>query len=145
MNDFIGFRGNLTLTLTAPDGTVKETRTANSVKTPALYGVLDQLLASPTLTKPGWMAIGTSTPGATLLGAEVARAALTSKSRALNVITFTSTWGPGVGTGAITEAGLFDVVTANSENMWLAANFAVVNKMSLDSLTITWDLTAAAV
>lgn len=35
-------------------------------------GVANQILAAPTLAKMGWMAIGTGTPTATLLGAEAA-------------------------------------------------------------------------
>ena len=51
------------------------------------------------------------------------------------------TFDAGVGTGAITEAGVFDVVTQNTANMWMSASFAVVNKGASDSLVITWTLT----
>jgi hypothetical protein len=50
-------------------------------------------------------------------------------------------WAAGTGTGAITEAGIFDVVTQNTVNMWCYATFAVINKLATDSLKITWTLT----
>lgn len=143
INEAIGFSGHLTLTLRGPDGSVKETRTANAVKNAGLYGIMDQILAAPTLPKVGWMAIGTGSPAATLLGAELDRNALTSKTRSNAVVTMVGDWAAGDGTGAITEAGLFDVVTANTVNMWCSASFAVVNKAAGDTLQITWTLTAS--
>jgi hypothetical protein len=49
----------------------------------------------------------------------------------------------GTGTGAITEAGTFDVVTQNTANMWMYSTFSVINKGANDSLAITWTLTAS--
>jgi len=140
-DDGIKFSGVVTLTLRGPDGQVKETRTANTVTTAGIYGIMDQLLAAPSLAKPGWIAIGTGSPAATLLGAEIDRNALTSKTRSNAVVTFVADFAAGDGTGAITEAGLFDVVTANTVNMWLSASFAVINKGALDSLSASWALT----
>jgi len=138
--------GEVTLTLYGPDGEVKETRIANTVKAAGLAGAADQILASPTLPKPGWMEVGTGSPAATLLGAYIvgSRTAMNApKTRAAGVVTMVTVFGAGVGTGAITEAGVFDVVTENTVNMWLSASFSVVNKAAGDSLTITWTLTFA--
>jgi len=121
---------NMTLELFDEKGNLKETRKIhNTVTTAGKNGVADQLLASPTLAKPGWMEVGTGTGGTTLLNAYIAgsRVALTSKLR--------------TGTGAITEAGIFDVVTANTVNLWCYASFTVINKAAGDSLKITWTLT----
>ena len=41
----------------------------------------------------------------------------------------------------LAEAGTFDVVTANTVNMWTSASFSVINKGAADSLTVTWTLT----
>jgi hypothetical protein len=89
------------------------------------------------------MAIGTGVPAPTLLGAEIDRNALTSKTRLGSVVTMVGDWAAGDGTGAITEAGVFDIVTANTVNMWMSASFAVVNKLIGDTLQITWTLTFA--
>ncbi len=130
------------LELRNASGEIKEVRDVhNTVTTAGKNGSADQILASPTLAKPGWMAIGTGTPSSTLLGTEIDRNALTSKTRLNNVVTMVGDWAAGDGTGAITEAGVFDVVTANTVNMWMSASFSVVNKGAADSLSISWTLT----
>lgn len=133
---------NVLIQLFGPDGGLKDERKIhNTVTTAGKAGILDQTLASPTLNKMGWMAVGTGSPGATLLGAEIARVAFDTKTRLTNVVTVVATFAAGTGTGALTEAGTFDVVTANTVNMWMSATYAVVNKLAADSLVITWTLT----
>lgn len=133
---------NFKLWLYGPDGTLKEYRELhNTVTSAGKNGVMDQILAAPTLAKMGWMAVGTGSPTATLLGAEIARVAFTSKLRATNVITVVGDFAAGVGTGALTEAGTFNIVTANTVDMWMSASFAVVNKLAADTLSISWTLT----
>ena len=135
---------NCHVVLRGPNGKIKTERFIhNTVTTAGKYGALDQILASPTLAKVGWMAVGTGTPAATLLGAETARVALTSKTRSNAVVTMVGDYAAGVATAALTEAGLFDVVTANTVNMWASASFSVVNKGASDTLSITWTLTYA--
>lgn len=124
------------------DGQLKEVRESyNTVTTAGKNGAADQILASPSLSKPTHMAIGTGSPAATLLGSELDRNALDSKTRSGAVVTMVCTWAAGDGTGAITEAGVFDIVTANTVNMWLSNSFSVINKAAADSLVITWTLT----
>ena len=48
-------------------------------------------------------------------------------------------WAAGDGTGAITEAGVFDA--SSGGNMWLYTSFAVYNKAAGDSFTLTWTST----
>ncbi len=134
---------NVRIVLRDADGNVKHSSVHNTVTTAGKNGAADQILAAPTLAKPGWMAIGTGSPAATLLGAEIDRNALTSKTRSGAVVTMVGDWAAGDGTGAITEAGVFDVVTANTVNMWMSASFSVVNKAAGDTLQITWTLTFA--
>jgi hypothetical protein len=135
---------NMTLELFDEKGNLKDTRKIhNTVTTAGKNGVADQILASPTLAKPGWMELGTGTGGTTLLNAYIAgsRTTLTSKLRSGAVVTMVGDFAAGVGTGAITEAGLFDVVTQNTVNMWCYSSFTVINKAAGDSLKITWSLT----
>ena len=135
---------NVHIILRGPDGEIKDERfVKNTVTTAGKAGAADQMLAAPTLVKPGWMAIGTGTPAATLLGTEISRVALTSKTRSGAVVTMQGDWAAGTGTGAITEAGVFDVVTANTVNMWASQSFAVINKAAGDTLSISWTLTFA--
>lgn len=138
----LGAEVNMHLQLFGPDRILKEERFHhNTVTTAGKNGLADQVLAAPTLPKMGWMALGTGTPTATLLGTEATRVAFTSKGRAGTVITVVGDFPAGTGTGAITEAGTFDVVTANTVNMWMSASFAVINKAASDSLSISWTLT----
>jgi len=58
-----------------------------------------------------------------------------------NTITYECTWAAADGTGAITEAGIFNASTAG--DMFARTKFAVVNKGALDSMTITWTITVS--
>ena len=143
-DDGIHLIANMHLVLKDKDGNVKDERYVhNTVTTAGKNAIADQILAAPSLTKMGWMAVGTGTPAATLLGAEIARVAFTSKTRSNAIVTVVGDYPAGTGTGAITEAGTFDVVTANTVNMWMSASFAVINKLAADTLSISWTLTVA--
>lgn len=135
---------NMKLELFDEFGNLKETREVhNTVTTAGKNGVAAQCASSPGLAKAGWMEVGTGSPTATLLGAYISgsRTACSSYTTTNNVVTYVCTFGAGVGTGAITEAGTFNVVTQNTVDMWMSASFAVINKLAADSLVITWTLT----
>lgn len=131
-------------------GNLKERREVhNTVTTLAHKMAADQLLAAPALATPGWMEVGTGSgqgAGDSTLAIYItgSRTALDSKTRGANaIITMVCTFGAGVGTGAITEAGIFNVVTQNTTDLICYASFAVVNKAAGDSLVVTWTLTFA--
>jgi hypothetical protein len=138
----ISFIANCEIVLRDKNGKIKARRFIhNTVTTPGKNGAADQVLASPTLGKPTHMAVGTGTPSGTALGTELDRNALTSKTRSNAVVTMVGDWAAGDGTGAITEAGIFDA--ASTGNMWVSASFSVINKGASDTLSITWTLTVA--
>tara|TARA_B100000767_G_scaffold26737_2_gene23346 strand:- start:2577 stop:2999 length:423 start_codon:yes stop_codon:yes gene_type:complete len=93
----------------------------------------------------GYMAVGTGTAnpaaGDTALGTELDRNALTSTNVSANVITYVGNWAAGDGTGAITEAGLFDASSGGT--LVARTSFSVVNKGASDSLGITWAITVS--
>ena len=123
-------------------GNVKAVRHVyNTVTTPGKNAAMDQLLASPSLGKPTHMAIGTGSPSGTALGTELDRNALTSKTRSNAVVTMVGDWAAGDGTGAITEAGVFDA--SSTGNMHLSTTFSVINKAAGDTLSISWTWTGA--
>lgn len=143
-NEGLYFDVNMHLQLFDENGKLKDERFEhNTVTTAGKNGVADQILASPSLTKMGWMAVGTGSPSGTALGTEIARVVFDSKTRTNAVVTVIATFAAGTGTGALTEAGTFDVVTAASGNMWMSASFSVINKAAGDSLVITWTLTVS--
>jgi len=58
-----------------------------------------------------------------------------------SAIEYACTWAAADGTGAITEAGIFNHATAG--DMFARTKFAVVNKGAADSMTITWTITVS--
>ena len=91
------------------------------------------------------MAIGTGSTAAaagdSALGSQADRNALTSTTVSGAAVTYLASFGAGEGTGAITEAGLFNAASAG--DMLCRTVFAVVNKGSSDSMTITWTVTVS--
>lgn len=137
---------NVQLVVRGPDGKVKQTESChNLITTVGLNGIADQLVASPSISKPTHMAVGTGTNAAavgdTTLQTELDRNALTSKTRSGAVVTIVADWAAGDGTGALTEAGLFDA--SSSGNLYARSVFSAVNKGASDTLTITWTITVS--
>jgi len=135
-NDWIE---HVAITLRGPDGRIKDQRSIWNTVTPnGKEGIADNLLAAPSLGKPTHMAVGTGSPGANALGAELDRNAFTSKTRAGAIVTMVGDWAAGDATGALTEAGIFNDPGAG--NMWTSTTYDVVNKQSTDTLGIDWTL-----
>jgi len=133
---------NVKMVLRDKYGKTKTIRSVhNTVTTAGKNGICAQILGTPDLNKCTHMAVGTGTPAANALGAEVAssRTAFDSKLRTNNVITIITTFDSGVGTGTLIEAGLFDA--ASSGNMWASTTFDAVIKTADDAYVVTWTLT----
>ena len=134
---------NLTLTgaLVISKNDVVVQRTNNLVVTAGKNWVADRMNDANTVMTH--MALGTGTnaaaAGDTTLQTEIDRNALTSTTVSTNTVAYGCTWAAGDGTGAITEAGLFDA--ASTGDMLARTVFSVVNKGASDSITITWTIT----
>ena len=92
------------------------------------------------------MAIGSGStnptdPAQTALATELGRVALgvAGGSPSANVVTYTGTFGAGVGTGSVTEAGIFNASSAGT--MLCRVVFGVVTKGASDTMAITWTVT----
>ena len=137
INDGLRLTGALTISL---NGVVVQ-ETTNLVVTAGKSWVADRMNDANTVMTH--MALGTSTTaaaaGQTALVAELDRNGLTSTTVSTNTIAYACTWAAGDGTGAITEAGIFDA--AASGDMLARTVFSVVNKGASDSITITWTIT----
>jgi hypothetical protein len=142
-------RGSMRLELRGPGGELKESRVVdNLIVDVGRDGIMDQLLASPTIIKPTHMAVGTGAvapaAGNTALGTELDRNALTSKTRAAGVVTMVGDWAAGDATNAaLTEAGLFSQAagTDATHPMYARATFTAIDKQAADTLQITWTFT----
>lgn len=150
LRDGISPFGRVHFLITRPDGSIKcDCWHPNLVVTTGKNHVADQL--SGKLEAPmSHMAIGTNTTAAiatdTALGTEIDRNALASKTQGTgsdaNKVNYVCTWAAGDGTGAITEAGIFN--SASAGQMLCRSVFPVKNKESGESMTLTWILTISA-
>lgn len=141
--------GQVSFTLLDADGFVKQQENPNLVVNTGLAYIISRM-KDATAAAASHMAAGTSTTAAvaaqTALVAEIGRVALGSTTIvtttvANDSIQYVATFGPGVATGALTEAGLFNAASAGT--MLARTVFPVINKGALDSLVVTWKINVA--
>jgi hypothetical protein len=145
----ITLTGKLRLLLTDEHGRVKaDVETENAFLNQGKAVVANIMQLTPTQPRPSHMAIGVQSsvppdPTNVTLQQEIARVALLSQqvTGGTAVLTYNASFGPGVGTGAIQEAGLYGNPAANGSPAFTRATFAVINKAAADTLAITWTVT----
>jgi hypothetical protein len=136
--------GQVSVVITGKDGQVKDQREIkNLVVTVGKEFIAGRMVGTPTAMSH--MAIGSGTTAAdvadTTLETELGRVELGSASASGAVVTYTATFPPGTGTGAVTEAG---TLNASSGGVMLCRTvFAVVNKGADDAMAITWAVTVS--
>lgn len=90
------------------------------------------------------IAVGSSTTAAssgdTTLGSESYRNAYSTTNTLNNVITLSLFLSPGVATGSISEAGIFNNATSGG-TMLSRIVFSTITKQSIDTLRLTWTIT----
>jgi hypothetical protein len=148
----IPMKGRIKFKVTKPDGTVVEKIVNNTFTDVGNNHVADRLDESPSEAAMGYMAIGTGdtpfTVSSTTLNSELDRNALNAgypeqrTGSNENEVVYKANWAAGDGTGAITEAGIFNSSIAGT--MPACSTFDVVNKGADDSLEITWEVTVGA-
>jgi hypothetical protein len=88
------------------------------------------------------MGVGTSATipviGNTALNNQIARVELDSSTVSGTIVTYSATFGPGVGTGSVVEAGIFNASSAGT--MLCHTTFPVVNKDANETIVITWNI-----
>jgi hypothetical protein len=88
----------------------------------------------------GYMAIGDNATVSALpqtnLGNQRARVATSTATAVDNNITFTASFGAGVGTGSIQEAGIFNA--SSSGTMLCRTTFPVITKAAGETIAISW-------
>ena len=140
INDDLKLKGKLAIAI---NGEVVQ-EVDNLVVT-AGKGYVASRIKDATATAMSHMEIGSGSTAAaasdTALGSALGRVSLTSTSVSSAVVTYVATFGAGTGTGAVTEAGLFNASSGGT--MLCRTVFSVVNKGSADSMTITWTVTVS--
>lgn len=139
--------GQLHVVLTGADGKVKEDHLLKNLVVDTGLNFIVNRMKDATATVMSHMTLGTGTTAAassdTTLETEIsgARVALTSTTVAANQITYVASFAAGVGTGAVTESGIFNNSTGGT--MLCRTVFPVVNKQAGDSMTVTWTVTVS--
>ena len=142
--DTVKITGALSIRLYRADGTLKDSRDIdNLVVTTGKQFIAGRMTGTANVMS--YMAVGSGTTAAvigdTALGSELGRAAISSATTALAVTTYVATFPAGTGTGAVTEAGIFNAASAGT--MLCRTVFAVVNKDASDTMSITWLITVS--
>lgn len=144
----VAHKGKLLIQLFDKDGNLKEERHIdNLMMNVGEAHIADQLASSQDESAMSHMAIGTGTTdptsAQTALVNEIDRNALTSRTQGAgandNDVIYVGDWAAADGTGAITEAGVFNSSAAGI--MLCRSTFAVINKGASDTLQVTWTVT----
>lgn len=143
--DDVNGMGEVHILLTDKDDNVLVDRIDKNMVMDVGLGFISSRMIDATSTVMSHMAIGTGTNSSlgnmTGLQTEVARQALSSSSRVTTTVSndsvqYIANFPKGIGTGALTEAGLFNA--AGGGLMLARLKFDVVTKGSEDGLTLTW-------
>lgn len=146
----LALSGHLTIVLRGSDGAVKEQREVrNLIVNTGLAYITSRMLGTSSAVM-SHMALGAGTvaaaAGDTTLGSQLgSRKALDSSTQSGSnneSIVYVATFAPGEGTGAVTEAGIFNASTSGT--MLCRTVFPVVNKQAGDTMQITWTVTLSA-
>lgn len=142
--DTLKAKGELAVVLTKADGSVEQYDLKNLVVNVGLNYIVSRM-KDTSANVMSHMAIGAGTVAAaaadTALGSELGRVALTSTTVSANTITYVATFPAGTGTGAVTEAGIFNAASGGTE--LCRTVFPIVTKQSGDSMTVTWQVTVS--
>ena len=131
INDNVKVSGKVRLVLKDKNGKVKESREIKNLLVSSGLEFICSRMAGTSASVMSHMALGsgTTTPAAgqtdlvSILGS---REALDSTTASSNTITYVSSFEAGDGTGAVTEAGIFNASSGGT--MLCRTIFAVVNK-----------------
>lgn len=145
-NDGGKLKGRVGIKLIDKDGNIKDQKDVNNLVVNSGLNFILQAMNGDTADVMDYIAIGSGTTAAaagdTTLGTEVVRVQMDSRSIASNVISFSASYGAGIGTATIAEAGIFDA--SSGGDMLCRVQFGSIVKEAADSLVINWDLTLTA-
>lgn len=147
MIDNIKVTGKVSAVLRDSEGKVKQEVEIKNLVVTAGKNFIASRMTGAAAAVMGWIAVGTDATaaavGQTTLLAEVGSSRTATDvsggtASGANVV-YTTTLGAGVGTGALTEAGVFNDASAGT--MLARTVFTTINKGALDSLDISWTIT----
>jgi hypothetical protein len=143
LHDTIKMTGDLKIVLKDENGQIKHEQEVKNLVVTVGKNFIASRMKDTTDTAMTHMAVGSGTTAAavgdTTLGTELGRVSLTSTTVTTNNVAYVATFPAGTGTGAVTEAGLFNA--SSSGTMLCRTVFSVINKGAADTLGITWTVT----
>ena len=142
--DELKITGSVNVVIHDKSGKQKENFTIPNLVVDTGLAYIASRMKDTTATAMTHMAVGTGSTataaGNTALGTQLgSRVSLTSTTVTSNSTAYVATFGAGVATGALTEAGIFNASTSGT--MLCRTVFAVINKGANDTMTITWTIT----
>jgi len=147
INDSIKITGDVRIDLFDESGMVKDTREIKNLVVTVGKNYIASRMKDATATAMTHMELGTGTTAAavgdTTLQTVISgsRVTLTSTTVTTNAIEYIASFPAGTGTGAVTEAGIFNAASAGT--MLCRTVFSVVNKGAADAMSITWTITVS--
>ena len=150
-NESIKLKGDVAIVLKDQDGNIKDKRDINNLVVNAgLTYIVDRMKrdASGGKAVMTHMAVGSGTTSAgasqtdlvSILGSRESLDSTTISGT--NALVYVSSFEAGDGTGAVTEAGIFNA--SSGGDMLCRTVFTTVNKGSNDTMSITWTITLSA-
>lgn len=144
-DNLTGIKGTIVAVLTDENGDIKQTQKINNLVVATGKSFIASRMVGTASNVVSHMAVGSSgtapVDGNTTLASEILTGgrAAASGSSAGAVVTYTATFGAGVGTGNILECGLFNASTGGT----MVARSASINvvKGPTDTLSLTWTIT----
>jgi hypothetical protein len=141
--DFLSATGKLSIVVNDNAGNLKQELNVTNLVVDAGLDYIASRMKDATETAMTHMAIGSGTtdpaPADTALQTQLGRVSLTSTTVTGNSVAYEASFPAGTGTGAVTEAGIFNASSGGT--MLCRTEFAVINKAAGDSMTITWTVT----
>ena len=139
----LSVKGRLSVVLLDAQGNVKQSQDIPNLVVSSGLAFIASRMKDTTDAAMSHMGVGSGTTAAaagdTALETQIgSRVSLTSTTVTSNAVAYVATFAAGTGTGAVTEAGIFNASTAGT--MLCRTVFSVVNKGSDDTLQITWTI-----
>lgn len=140
-------KGKVGIVLKDKFGNVKETREIDNLVVDTGLDYIASRMGGTSASVMSHMALGSGTTAAAANDTDLqsilgSREALDSTTVTDNTIQYVASFEAGDGTGAVTEAGIFNASTAGT--MLCRTVFSVVNKAADDTMSVTWTITISA-
>jgi roadblock/LC7 domain-containing protein len=146
-DELLKITGSLKIDVFSSDGALKDSREVKNLVVTSGKTFIASRMVGTASNVMSHMELGTGTTAAAVgnttleTAISASRTALSSGTSSTNVVTYVASFPAGTGTGAVTEAGIFNAASAGT--MLCRTVFSVVNKGADDAMSITWTITVS--